>query len=133
MSYQLDTDICIDALRGRIPRVLARMQACDPSEIHLSAVTCAELQFGALRSDHPAESVAVLNEFVGTFAVVPFDQAAAKCSAEIRAHLEQRGTPIGPNDLLIAATALANDLTLVTRNHREFSRVVGLRIEDWST
>lgn len=131
MTYLIDTDVCVDYLRGRSPRLAKRLEDCDPSEVRLSVVTEAELRFGALNSAHPSKSLAILEQFAGALQIVDFDSSCARRYAEARVHLESRGTPIGPNDLLIAATALAHDFTLVTHNTREFGRVLGLRIEDW--
>jgi tRNA(fMet)-specific endonuclease VapC len=131
VNFLLDTDICVDFLRGRSARLAARMNSHDPVELRVSAVTEAELLHGALNSVHPTDGIAAVSQFTGIFFVIPFDSACARRYAEARVHLEARGTPIGPNDLLIAATALAHDLTLVTHNTKEFSRVLGLRVEDW--
>ena len=78
-----------------------------------------------------AENVRTVEQFCKPYLTLPFDDACAQHYGVVRAYLARRGTPIGPNDLLIAATALAHDLTLVTHNVDQFSRVVGLRIEDW--
>lgn len=131
MTYLLDSDVCIDLLRKRSRRLLARLESHDPSELRLSVVTQGELHYGALKSDEPSSNLASLRELTDMFLVLPLDGPCAQRYGEIRVQLEGRGTPIGPNDLFIAATALAHDLTLVTHNTREFSRVVGLRVEDW--
>jgi tRNA(fMet)-specific endonuclease VapC len=131
LSYLLDTDVCVDFLRGRSPGLAARLTSHEPTEIRLSVVTLAELLHGALKGAHPTEGLAAVSAFAGMFVVLPLDGPCAQRYAEIRVHLESRGTPIGPNDLFIAATALANDLTMVTNNTGEFGRIVGLRVEDW--
>jgi len=99
-------------------------------DVAIPAIVALELTFGALRSSKPTESARVA-DFLSDFVVVPFGGPAVTKAAEIRFDLTRRGLMIGPYDLLIAATALAHDLTLVTHNVREFSRVQGLRIEDW--
>jgi tRNA(fMet)-specific endonuclease VapC len=96
-------------------------------------VVKAELFYGAMNSQNPAKTLALQEIFLNQFVSLPFDDRAAKIFGEIRAHLARLGTPIGPYDLQIAAIALANDVTLVTHNTREFSRVPHLRIEDWET
>ncbi len=131
MTCLLDSDICIDILRRKSPRLLDRLNALDPADVRLSIVTHAELLYGALKSVDPTANLASLKTLTDTFVVLPVDERCARSYAEIRVHLEARGTPIGPNDTLIAATALAHDLTLVTHNVREFARVLGLRVEDW--
>ena len=93
----------------------------------------AELLYGARRSQKPADVALQVRQFCGRFHSLPFDDDAAERCAEIRSHLATAGTPIGPIDVLIAAIALANNLTLVTHNTREFSRVPGLMLEDWQT
>jgi len=131
VTYLLDSDICIDFLRKKSRRLIERFDSHDPSELRMSIVTVAELHYGALKSDDPSSNLASLREMTDLFLVLPLDGPCAQRYGEIRSHLEARGTPIGPNDLFIAATALAHDLTLVTHNTREFGRVVGLRVEDW--
>ena len=131
MSYLLDTNTCIRYLNGRSPQVVARLRATAPSEIVLCAIVKAELFAGAAKSNYPAKTLAAQLLFLNPFVSLPFDDTAAIMYGPIRAALEQAGTPIGPNDLLIAAIALANNLTLVTHNTREFSRVPGLALEDW--
>ena len=90
-----------------------------------------ELYYGAYRSTQSERNLALLERFFSQFAVLPLDTTAAKVAGRIRSELSVNGTPIGPSDLLIAAIALVNNLTLVTHNTREFSRVGGLVIEDW--
>jgi tRNA(fMet)-specific endonuclease VapC len=97
----------------------------------LCSVVVGELLFGALRSRDVARNLAQVRTFVSGLRSLPFDDRAADEYATIRANLAAKGTQIGPNDLLIAAIALANGLTLVTHNTAEFSRVVGLNLDDW--
>jgi len=131
VSYLLDTNACIGVLNGTAPELVARMRAEDPAAIRMSAVVKAELFFGARKSTRVERNLDLLARFFAPFESVPFDDRAAEHYGVIRADLERAGHPIGPNDLLIAATARANDLVLVTRNTDEFRRVVGLRIENW--
>jgi tRNA(fMet)-specific endonuclease VapC len=131
MSYLLDTNICIAIIRRRPAAVLRRLKGAGDTPISISAVTLAELEYGASRSSHPEEARAALEHFVLPFEILPFDASATRAYGRLRAHLEARGTPIGPLDTLIAAHALARGLTLVTNNVREFARVPGLRVEDW--
>ena len=129
--YLLDTNLCIAALRRPAARVAARLRKHKVEELFLSAVTVAELFHGAWRSSRPAENAEVVRRFIGPFECLPFDHDCAEHAGEIRAQLDGVGTPIGPYDVLIAATARAHRLTLVTHNTREFQRVVGVRLEDW--
>ena len=131
MTYLLDTNTCIRYLNGRAPRVLQRLQATPLTEIHVCAVVKAEMYFGAMKSVDPVGTMTQQRAFLEAFVSLPFDDAAAETYGRIRAELTRRGTPIGPNDLMIAAIAVANDLTLVTHNLAEFSRVPQLRCEDW--
>lgn len=129
--YLLDTNACIRVLTDRSAPLVARLRATSPSEIALCSVVRAELLFGALRSAPKAENLRLLRRFFEPFPSFPFDDEAAEEYAAIRADLEAAGTPIGPNDLMIAAIARSRDLTLVTHNQRELARVPDLRLEDW--
>jgi tRNA(fMet)-specific endonuclease VapC len=131
MTYLLDTNTCISYLNGRAPNVLQRLQALPIAEIRVCAIVKAEMYYGAMKSVDPAYTLAQQRRFLDAFDSLPFDDAAAEAYGRLRAELARRGTPIGPNDLMIAAIALAYDLTLVTHNTSEFSRVSGLRLEDW--
>jgi len=129
--YLLDTNACIRVLNGTSTPLIARMRSHAPSEIRVSSVTRAELLYGARRSARVAENLRLLAAFFAPLVSLPFDDSCAERYGALRASLAASGRPIGPNDLLIAATALAHDVTLVTHNLREFSRVAGLKIEDW--
>ena len=131
MIYLLDTNICIVFLRGRSVGVTRTLQRVQADDIALCAVVVAELYEGAYRSAQRAHNLAKVAEFVAQFSVLPFDSAAAEIAGRYGADLAAQGMSIGAHDLQIAAIALANDLTLVTHNTREFSRVSGLRLEDW--
>jgi tRNA(fMet)-specific endonuclease VapC len=125
------TNACISVLNASSPSLLARLRSEDPARLFLCAIVKAELLFGARRSARPAINLRLLERFFEPFASLPLDDRCADRYAVIREELSRRGELIGPNDLLIAATALANDLVLVTNNTAEFERVSGLRIEDW--
>lgn len=130
--YFLDSDICIELLRGRLPYAYELMRQSDPRLFGIPAIVEAELRTGARKSDHPQKNMLLVERFLAPFARIPFDSDCAREYAKARARLGRTGQSIGPNDLLIAATALAQGATLVTRNVREFSRVDGLEIEDWA-
>ncbi len=131
MKYLLDTNVCMRYLNRRSEPIIRQMEAVSPDDIGVCAVTRAELLFGALKSNNPAKTLAQQRAFLAPLGSLPFDDAATAHYARIRVQLEAAGTPIGPNDLLIAAIGLAHDLILVTHNTREFTRVNGLRLEDW--
>lgn len=131
MKYLLDTNTCIELLRQPDSEIARRLLAADPDEIALCAVVKAELLHGAHRSLYRDENLKLLEEFFAQFVSLPFDDYAAEAYGRIRAQLATAGAVIGPNDLMIAAIALAHNLALVTHNTREFSRVEGLQLEDW--
>jgi tRNA(fMet)-specific endonuclease VapC len=123
MTYLLDTNVCVQYLRGRSPHVRQRLASTPPADVHLCSVVKAELYFGALRSVQAVANRAKVDAFVQPYISLPFDEAAADIHARIRYELETAGKPIGPYDLQIAAIALSNALKLVTNNTDEFSRV----------
>jgi tRNA(fMet)-specific endonuclease VapC len=131
LPFLLDTNACIAYLRRRNANVINRVQARPPDELGLCSVVVAELYFGAFKSPQPAKNFSLLAMFLPVFLSLPFEDRAAKVYGQIRADLEAKGMPIGPNDFMIAAIALANDLTLVTHNTAEFTRVPGLKSVDW--
>jgi tRNA(fMet)-specific endonuclease VapC len=134
MKFLLDTNACIVHLRGKnAGNVTTHLAASSPGVVALCSVVKAELLYGAERSANPANNHAQLQHFFASFPSLPFDDSAANAYGRLRAHLEAQGTPIGPNDLMIASTALSRRLILVTHNTAEFSRVPGLQIEDWQT
>jgi tRNA(fMet)-specific endonuclease VapC len=131
MKYLLDTNTVVRYLNGRAPNVRAKVIATPPGELAVSSIVVAELRYGAAKSAHPQAVLTAQDQFLILVGFVPFDQDSADAYGTIRAHLEQQGTPIGANDLLIGATALAHNLILVTHNTREFMRIPGLAVEDW--
>jgi tRNA(fMet)-specific endonuclease VapC len=131
MSFLLDSNSCIRYLNGRSARIRQYLEAVQPREVMLCSVVKAELFYGAMKSARIAENLARIEAFAGRFVSLPFDDAAAAIYGDIRVRLERQGRTIGPNDLLIAATALAHGATLVTHNTGEFSRIEELRLEDW--
>jgi len=131
MKYLLDTNTIVRYLDGRAPKMRVKISATPPSDLAVSATTTAELRYGAAKSVNPAKSIAVQDQLLSLVGVIPFGLLAAEAYGTIRAALEKLGTPIGANDLLIGATALAHGLTLVTHNTREFTRIAGLMVADW--
>lgn len=131
MAYLLDANVCIHLINGTSPTLLARFRQESPASLRLSSIVRSELAFGAQNSSRAAENLRLIAAFWEPFVSLPFDDQGAERYGAIRAELKRQGRLIGANDLFIAATALAFDLTLVTHNTREFSRVPGLRLEDW--
>jgi tRNA(fMet)-specific endonuclease VapC len=129
LKFILDTDICIFAIRNRCG-VLERLLQESPDDIAVSAMTEAELTYGAIKSGQPDRARPQVAAFLEPFLVLPFDSAAARKHAEIRFAI--RSSPIGERDMVTAAVAVANRLVLVTHNTREFSRIEGLTQEDWT-
>jgi tRNA(fMet)-specific endonuclease VapC len=131
MTYLLDTNACIAILRDAGSNVARRLRQESSGTVALCSVVKAELYYGAYKSQQSVQTLAKLERFVRTFHSYAFDDATAERYGRIRADLAMQGTPIGPNDLMIAAIALVNNLILVTHNTREFARVAGLPLEDW--
>lgn len=132
MTYLLDTNVCIAAMRG-YPRVVAAISARSPEDCAISMVTVFELFAGVLRCNDPEREGEKVSNFLLSFHLLPYDWDSALKTAEVRFQLEKAGCKIGPYDLQLAGQALALELTLVTHNIREFQRVNGLRIEDWES
>jgi tRNA(fMet)-specific endonuclease VapC len=131
MKFLLDTTPCVVYLRGKNPLLLQRFQQHVSADIALCTVVLAELYYGADKSNNPHRHRTAVDAFAGPYVCLSFDRGAASAYGAIRIDLESRGLPIGANDYLIAAIALANNLTLVTHNTSEFARVKGLSVEDW--
>lgn len=131
MTYLLDTNSCIQYLNGRSEKIKEHFTSINPQDIYVCAIVKAELFYGVMKSQRPGQNLVKLSQFINQFVSLPFDDKAAEAYGQIRAALELAGTPIGPNDLLIAAIAVSNQVTLVSHNSREFSRVAGLQLVDW--
>lgn len=132
MPFLLDTNVIITYLNGRSHKVRAKVDR-ERSGLAICAVVRAELEYGAQKSARPKATRARQAEFLADLVSHPFDDACAIEYGLIRGRLEKAGTPIGPNDLMIAAIALQHDLTLVTANIREFERVPDLKVENWES
>jgi tRNA(fMet)-specific endonuclease VapC len=133
MKYLLDTNICIYLIRGTSAVLLQKLTAHPVSDIAISSITVAELQFGVQKSGQPQQNQQALGRFILPFNIVDFDYNAAIAYGHLRAYLNSQGMPIGSLDTLIAAQALSKSLIIVTNNVSEFSRVPGLQVEDWTT
>ena len=126
----LDTNICIYIINQKPPTVLERFKKFATGEIAISSVVAAELAFGVQKTGSMRNKEA-LNLFLAPLSILPFDVGCVWAYGTLRAHLEKLGQCIGALDTMIAAQALALDLPLVTNNQKEFSRVAGLRLENW--
>ena len=130
MRFVLDTSTLINFFKG-VGNVPARLLSTPPRDIAIPAIVIFELEFGLAKSKSPRKRRLQLQEFAVTVDIIPFGIKEARAAASIRADLESIGKPIGPYDLLIAASAVSNNAVLVTHNQKEFSRIQDLKIEDW--
>lgn len=131
-EYMLDTNICIAVMKGRMA-VRSKIICIDPAEIGISGIVLAELFYGVWESMQIERNKQALADFCSICSVWDWPAGAADTYGEIRAFLEQQGRIIGANDLLIAAHANYLNAVLVTNNIREFERIPGLKIEDWTS
>lgn len=132
MKYMMDTNICIYAIKNKPESVIRKILSQNPEDLCISVVTYAELMHGVEKSQAVEKNRIAMSLFLSAITVLDFDGEAAEVYGQIRAELERKGTPIDPMDLLIAGHARSQGLILVTNNTREFARVTGLRIEDWT-
>jgi len=128
--YIIDTNTLIYFFKG-MGSVSAKLLEVSPKDIAIPSIVLYELEYGIAKSTSPRKRQAQLKELCSLVEILPFDSEAARLSAAIRTNLDKKGTPIGPCDVLIAGTALANKGILVTNNTKEFSRVSKLKLENW--
>ena len=131
MQFLLDTDICIYIIKKKPVEVIQKFREYPVGDIGLSSITLAELKYGVQKSKQPSRNARALEKFLIPLSILEFDYKAANDYGKVRAELEAQGKPIGPLDTLIAAHALSLNLTLITNNMREFSRVSGLKVTNW--
>jgi len=131
LRYMLDTNICIFTIKNRPQQVREAFNRLH-DRLCISSVSLMELIYGAEKSAHPEKNLAVVEGFAARLEVLSYDEAAANHTGQLRAELARSGTPIGPYDQLIAGHARSRGLIIVTNNRREFDRVPGLRVEDWT-
>lgn len=131
MSFLFDTNICIPLLKGSDNSLVKKIENSSMEEFFLCSLVKAELCYGARKSSNVEANLNALKNFFERFKSLPFDDFAAEIYGTIRNILEREGKPMGANDLCIASIALACNCTLITRNHTEFQRVPGLKIEMW--
>ncbi len=133
MKYLLDTNICIYIINEKPDKVLRKFEQYPVFEFGISSITHAELQYGIEKSKNKKTNQDALDEFLLPLTILPFHgKKLVTCYGEIRASLESKGRTIGPLDMLIAAHALSLDLTIVSNNIKEFSRIPKLKSENWT-
>jgi len=130
--YMLDTNICIYIAKHQPPEVKARFERLKPGQLVMSAITYGELCYGANKSNQRTRALAQLDELIQDIPVENLTSTAAEAYGEIRATLEKQGRLIGNNDLWIGAHAKALEVTLATNNERDFKRIAGLSVENWT-
>lgn len=129
--YLLDTNICIHVMKNNFPALTERLLSIDPEKVAISSISLYELEYGAAKSNWGERTRENLYAFLSPFTILPFDAKDAACAGRLRALLAKQGSPIGPYDIQIAAQGYARGLTVVTHNIKEFSRIPGLKVEDW--
>jgi len=132
MIYLLDTNICIYIIKRKPAIVLEKFSQLPLGSVAISTITLAELEYGVQKSTNPEKNIEALTQFLVPLDILAFDYEATITYGKIRADLEKKGSLIGPLDTLIAAHALSLNMTLVTNNEKEFNRIAGLKIENWT-
>lgn len=131
MKYFLDTNICIYYLKGKFPILIDKLLSQNPDNIKIPSIVKAELLYGAEKSQKIKENLERVSQFLFPLEIIEFGDSASIKYSKIRSRLEKQGKIIGPNDIIIASIVKANDGILVTNNMNEFSRVDGLKLENW--
>ncbi|TNM61593.1 type II toxin-antitoxin system tRNA(fMet)-specific endonuclease VapC [Aliirhizobium smilacinae] len=131
LKYMLDTNICIFTIKNKPQQVRDAFNR-HHGQLCMSSISLMELIYGAEKSANPERNLAVVEGFAARLEVLSYDEIAATHTGQLRAELARNGTPIGPYDQLISGHARSRGLIIVTNNRREFDRVAGLRVEDWS-
>lgn len=132
MKYLLDTNICIYIIKRQPPQVLDKFRTLDLSDVGISSITIAELEYGAYKSQRTEQNRIALNQFLMPLEIVPFDEQATQTYGQVRSQLERQGIVVGSLDMLIASQAISLGFILVTNNVRELSRIPGLIIDNWA-
>jgi tRNA(fMet)-specific endonuclease VapC len=131
MRFLLDTNICIYIIKNKPPQVLNKFKKLDISDVGISSITVAELEYGVYKSQRQEQNRVALSQFLISLEILPYDERATQIYGRIRAELEFQGIVIGSMDMLIASQAISLGLILVTNNIRELSRIPGLVLENW--
>ena len=129
--YLLDTNICIYIIKAKPIGVLNQLRKKHKKGLAISTITLAELEHGVCNSSRPEQNAIALSGFLSIIEVLPFDTKAAQVYGKIRTDLQKAGRIIGPLDMLIAAHAISDNLTLVTNNTKEFIRIKDIKVENW--
>jgi tRNA(fMet)-specific endonuclease VapC len=132
MEYLLDTNICIYIIKKKPTEVFEKFKNLTIGDVGISSITLAELQYGIEKSSNSEKNREALEKFLTPIEIIDYGYEATVEYGKIRAELEKKGLPIGPLDILIASHAKSLDVILVTNNVREFERIAGLRIENWT-
>ena len=130
--YLLDTNICIYAMKGMFPAIGEKLLSILPEKIFVSSVTVGELEYGAAKSRWGDRTREVMRSFLANYTIIPFDEKDAVHFGRFRAALAAAGTPIGAYDVMLAAQAFSRKLIVITHNTKEFGRIPGLAVEDWT-
>ena len=131
--YLLDTNACICIIKNSSKFLVNRLREAGCNDVKLCSIVKAELLYGAYHSAYVEKNLSLLKKFFVPFECLPFDDDCAEQYGKIRSKLSSEGLLIGPNDLMIASTAMANNLTIITHNTGKFKRIHGLKIEDWQS
>lgn len=131
MKYLLDTDICVFIIRKHPQSVFSKLRQQAFGEVGISSITHSELLYGAYKSQSPKRNLAALEQFLIPLEIISYSSEVSFYYGKVRTALEKRGQPIGALDTMIAAHALSLNLTLITNNTREFSRVEDLHLQNW--
>lgn len=131
MIYMLDTNICIYIIKKRPNSILQKFQKIKDTDVCISVITFAELQYGVERSSSKKLNQQVINDFISRLLVLPWDNKAAIEYGKLRNTLNKKGTPVGNMDLMIASHAVSLKMTIVSNNLKEFRRIPKLQYENW--
>jgi tRNA(fMet)-specific endonuclease VapC len=131
LTYMLDANVCIHVMKN-YPQSLREKFNALAEQLCISSITLGELHYGAEKSRRRVDNLSAIEQFVARLDVLPFDGKAAAHYGQVRAELEQAGTPCGPHDMQIGGHARSEGLIVVTNNLREFNRMPGIRVENWA-
>lgn len=129
--FLIDTNICIYIMNDHPPQVIQKFREIGVGNVCISSITVSELQYGVCKSKQIKKNIKRLDEFLAPFEIISYDESASIYYGKIRSHLENKGNVIGSLDMLIAAHALSEKLTLITNNEEEFKRIKSLKVENW--